>query len=90
MPEKQEVIVPIVHMNGTSEEELLELRRNFLWTIRKARDALTEMSPNGRDYYPTPGLFEKAMEQHRGRDRVLAQIWLDVEKEIGDIMGDDC
>lgn len=85
---KEEIVCPIVHLNGTSEEELIELRSNFLQKLREAREALSEMSPNGRDYYPVDGLFQKAMEQHRKRDAVLEQLMSDIREETSKIMGD--
>ena len=74
-------ILPIVHLNGTSLDSLLDQRINFLDAMRQALDAFASMSPNGRDYYLEPGLFEKAIAQHRRRLDALLAVLNDVEVE---------
>ena len=69
---EHDVVVPIVHMNGTSRAELLKLRKAAYLALREAEKALMQMSPNGRDYYPEPGLMEKALTQHDRRLKTVA------------------
>lgn len=75
------IIMPFVHMNGTSKNELLELREKAYSALDSAMDALKEMAPNGRDYYPDPGRMEKAVEQHRRRMKAITDIMAELEKE---------
>lgn len=61
------MILPIIHMNGTSRDELVDQRRFAANAIAEAFSALGKMSPNGRDYYPVPGLLEMAEQIHSTR-----------------------
>ena len=45
-----DLVVPIVHMNGTSRGELLKLRETVYLALRQAEKALKQMSPNGQDF----------------------------------------
>lgn len=45
---------PQVHLNGTSGNDLLNKLRNAMDAVDKARVALVECSPHGRDYYTLP------------------------------------
>jgi len=76
------IIFPIVHLNGTSPEELIDLRENVYGKIRELRDEIKKMGPNGRDYYPEPGLLEKAQIQHFARLAVLDILAEGIESEI--------
>lgn len=44
------MIRPILNINGTSAEELIQTRRNAIEALDAAMKALQEMTPNGRDY----------------------------------------
>jgi len=72
------LIVPLIHMNGTSKERLTEQLSDAYDALDLAYKALKEASPNGRDYYHTPGLLEKAIAQHNKRlfaiDEVMKSI----------------
>ena len=61
------IVTPIVHLNGTSKEALLEQRKDVYMALRAVEKALCQMSPNGRDYYPEPGKMDKARAQHERR-----------------------
>lgn len=86
MPEKPDVVVPVVHLNGTSAKELLELREDAFLALDKARDALCKMAPNGRDYYPDPGRMDKALAQHERRLRSVTDLMGEVETECVKIL----
>jgi hypothetical protein len=45
------IIVPAIHLNGTSKESLVEALEDAYISIGNAYDALRECAPNGRDYY---------------------------------------
>lgn len=44
------MIRPILNINGTSGDELIQTRRNVLDALDAAMKALQQMTPNGRDY----------------------------------------
>lgn len=75
------LVVPIVHLNGTSANSLVEDRLKAYAAIGEAYDALKQMGPNGRDYYPQPGLMQLAIEQHRRRLLVLDALRAEIEAE---------
>lgn len=50
------MIRPILNINGTSAEELIQTRRNAIEALNAVMKALQEMAPNGRDY---PGQQER-------------------------------
>jgi hypothetical protein len=58
-------------MNGTSRQELLALRKTTYRAVHAAVLAVQQMAPNGRDYYPDPGRFERAQAQHQRRLAIL-------------------
>ena len=76
------LVVPIVHMNGTSKKELLQLRQDAYLAICQAEKALQQMSPNGRDYYPEPGRLEKAQAQQIRRMEILSSIKTELIAEV--------
>lgn len=45
------MIVPTIHINGTSGPALLEQATGVLAALRIARDAMQSAAPHGRDYY---------------------------------------
>jgi hypothetical protein len=45
------ITTPIVHMNGTSRDALVEMRCEVYHKLNDAYDALKQMAPHGRDYY---------------------------------------
>jgi hypothetical protein len=86
MSESKQLSVPIVHLNGTSREQLIECRMKLYQTLQVAYDDLRQMTPNGRDYYPAgPEAMEAAIAQHRRRQQVIADLMDEIEQEIGAI-----
>lgn len=78
-------IFPTVHLNGTSQEELLNQLVEAMNGIREADQKLSDSQPNGRDYIqPTTFTFKEAQEQHkRWRDMlktILDEIYAVSEK----------
>ena len=82
------LVLPIVHLNGTSRQELIEQRSIASIAIVQAIGALQGMSQNGRDYYPEPGLMEKAQAQHRRRLQTLKDLQDEIMSEA-DILFDE-
>lgn len=77
-----ELITPIVHLNGTSADSLLEQREQVYCKLGEVLDALKQMAPNGRDYYPEPGRLEKAEVQHRRRMLAVQELHDEIEAEM--------
>lgn len=78
---------PMIHLNGTDRETLLEGYMTALNALRKAERAVQETGPNGRDYYTqAPGAFELAREQHVKRLQGLTTIIRELE-QIAETIG---
>ena len=62
------MMVPTIHMNGTSKESLLDDACNVMNAIYKAIDVACAAAPNARDYY-TQGneAYSKARDEHDAR-----------------------
>lgn len=82
MTTKPELIHPIFHLNGTGRGDLLEQREAVYDALGAALYWLEKMAPNARDYYPEPGLFDRAVLQYRRRRRMLKDLQADIEAEI--------
>lgn len=75
-----EIVVPIVNLNGTSKNELLAQLFVACDAVENARKALGQMAPNGRDYQTAPArTFDKANAQHLERVTALETILHDLE-----------
>ena len=77
-----DLILPVVHLNGTSRDELIEQRITFGQALRAALDALAKAAPNGRDYYVEPGRLEAATAQFQRRADTLRALLKETEAEI--------
>jgi hypothetical protein len=85
MSDKPEIVLPIIHMNGTSAKSLIEERNMAYNALQEAYGFLKHMAPNGRDYYPEPGRMEKATAQHLRRLSVIHDLMNELEFEIAEI-----
>lgn len=83
----QNIITPIIHLNGTSKAMLIEELSRAYDAIQSAFYAMGRAAPNGRDYYPEPGRMEKALEQHTRRMKTLSALMDEIETEISMIGG---
>jgi len=82
MPSEDELVVPLVHLNGTGKDELVEQITHAVHGAQAFLDALAKMSPHGRDYYPLgDDALPKAVDQHRSR---MARVESIVD-ELGDL-----
>ena len=74
------MMVPTIHLNGTSREALLEQVCNAGHAARILADALSEMAPNGRDYYPQGDhAYPQARAEHDARLNALTAVQQDLE-----------
>jgi hypothetical protein len=75
-------MIPTVHFNGTLKEELISLHLNAANAVRAAIRAVSQASPNGRDFYVQgDGALHKAEAENRGRLDQLHH----VERELMEI-----
>jgi uridylate kinase len=65
MSERPDIVLPIVHSNGTGRDTLTTEYQAALDAAKEARKALVAVTVNGRDYYPAgPDAFRKAQHEH--------------------------
>lgn len=76
-----EPILPIVHMNGTSKQQLIDNLYAASGAVYECRERLAAAAPNGRDYYLVPGLADKAFAQHARRMKVLDELFAELQAE---------
>jgi hypothetical protein len=75
-----EVIVPVVNLNGTSAEKLMEGYREALDALRTAISYMPSIEPHGRDYQTEERtVFSEAADQHRSRVKALEGVYQDIE-----------
>jgi hypothetical protein len=78
---KRPLMVPTVHLNGTSRDSLLEGYKHAANAVRDAIIALDEAAPHGRDYYPQgKGSIDQAIQEHRERMLKLADVISELEQ----------
>ena len=69
------MLIPTVHMNGTTGEVLLDQYTTAADAVRKALDAICETGPNARDYYVQgPDAALAAQREHEGRIAALKRV----------------
>ena len=51
------MMLPTIHLNGTSREELIRQNMNSALLISKAIDSMYNGRPHGRDYYPQDSIL---------------------------------
>lgn len=62
--------LPVIHMNGTSRDSLVEDLCKVSHVLNDAYEAMKQACPNGRDYYPLgPGAIRQAESEHLDRLR---------------------
>ena len=62
------MLVPTIHLNGTSGEDLLDQYAGAVEAVREALDAVCDAGPNARDYYVQgPDAALAAQREHEAR-----------------------
>jgi hypothetical protein len=75
------MMTPTIHMNGTSQERLLQQVLDTTDALRQALAKLREATPNGRDYYPQgPEAIYAALDEYRDRDKRLRAVLAELEE----------
>ena len=78
---------PMVHLNGTSRDQLLDVREKAYYALLAAYDAVKGIAPNGRDYYPYGnGEFEKATDAQLSRLRRIDDVREEISQEMVSIL----
>ena len=68
-------VKPLVHLNGTSRDELYRQYSESRAAVMAAIRTLEQNEPNGRDYYPLgPEAIRTAETEHCDRVKRLAEI----------------
>jgi hypothetical protein len=71
----RDLMGPMVHLNGTSGEELIRQMRACVEALGGALNALYTAAPNARDYYPLGDCaFATARAQHEGWIAAVADV----------------
>lgn len=69
------MMLPSIHINGTSRDALAESYFEALTSIEYAMDAIKYAAPHGRDYYPQgPDAMSQAGDEHILRMKSLEKI----------------
>jgi len=77
--QNKSLVTPLVHLNGTGKDQLMEQYTEAGQAIFKAIQALHGASPNQRDYYPLGNdAWVLAKEQHQNRIDKLVDINADL------------
>lgn len=75
------VMIPSVHMNGTSRKELIQIHMAAMLAITDAITKAQRSVPNGRDFYPqSSDAINLAMAEHWERINKLKAVGEDFEK----------
>lgn len=75
------MLVPTLHLNGSSADALFEQARAVAEVLRLALDAMAYATPHGRDYYPQgPDALRQATEEHRLRCNKVAEVLKEYEE----------
>ena len=81
------MVLPTVHLNGTSRDDLVEQRLAIVDALRLVANAIADGWPNGRDYYPQgQDAIQAARELWRGRLDTLAFMRQEIEDEARAIL----
>ena len=72
--------VPLVNLNGTSKQALLEGYQEAWEKLDEAFVAMQKIEPHGRDYQTTTAIvFERAKAQHIMRLQMLTAVQREIE-----------
>jgi hypothetical protein len=85
--EARRLVLPSVHLNGTSKGELEAQYRSMHEGISVAIKELSEAAPHPRDYYVQgDGAFDAARAKHRERVNRLNELLQEIENDYLNFM----
>lgn len=74
------LVKPTIHLNGTGRKSFEKQYEDASQALNNALEALSEMTPNGRDYYvQSNAAFAEAVVQHRARMAKLIEVKAEVD-----------
>ena len=85
---KNGLVAPTVHLNGTSQAELIDQLRTAWVAVDAAIKAVAENGPHQRDYYvqaPTATAWTLARQQHKRRLEKLRDIADELEEIVDNV-----
>lgn len=86
MLEKPKIVFPLVHLNGTHVDDLIQQQRDVRDACSVLYKALADAAPNGRDYYLLGcDVAQKAYDEHKQRLIMVAQIKQDTDRIINSL-----
>lgn len=72
----KEIIHPLVHLNGSSAQHLIDEALGVAQAIGSAMARLAEAAPNARDYYPLgDAAWNQAKREHEDRQARLKSVY---------------
>jgi hypothetical protein len=78
-----DVILPIIHPNGTSPERLINPLDDAYIALSEAMDRLKCTAPDARDYHVgCSGVYDLALEQHDRRMQTITDLMTEIEEQI--------
>jgi hypothetical protein len=79
-PDGAVLLAPLVHMNGTGHDTLIEGYLAAASALSDALDALQAAAPNARDYYPQgDDAYRQARAEHDRRANALRQVQAELQ-----------
>lgn len=85
MKNKDGVVYPLIHLNGTWRFELLSSHSDVAGDLRVILEKLRDCAPNGRDYYHS-GDMSEAVKQHNDRVKRIEDVLAEIDSIIGSII----
>ena len=79
------IMRPIINLNGTSPDALIEARVAVRRDLRSVMTSLGETAPNGRDYIGNPEAYKRDLAIYRSRFAVLDALYNSLGDEALDI-----
>lgn len=81
------LMIPTIHTNGTSKEELVKQVQDSLTQLNVAIASLIDAAPHGRDYYPQgPDAYKQAALQHEDRVSRIKSVYAELESLLESIV----
>jgi hypothetical protein len=79
MKDLKDIVLPIVHSNGSGRQALMDQQHQAVMAIQAAIAALMDSMPHGRDYYPLGDdvhhrAYLQAMERVTALQKVQAEV----------------
>jgi hypothetical protein len=75
------MIFPTIHLNGTSQRQLLEDQCDMVHALSNALDVMSQNGPNARDYYPQGDhAAAEARKEHEERMAAIRKVKFEIEK----------